>query len=140
MLKTELLHPHILAAIAGAGHGSTILIADGNYPAGTRVGENADIVYLNLSPDVPTVTQILETLLTAIEVESATVMMPASGEDAPIFKEFETLLPDNTPMVRLERFEFYEEASTDDLCLIIVSGERRVYANLLLTIGVRRPK
>jgi len=137
MLKTELIHPQILAAIAGAGHGSTVLIADGNYPAGTRVGENADIVYLNLCPDLPTVTQTLEALLTVLEVESAAVMMPADGEDAPIFKEFEALLPDNTPMMRMERFEFYEEASTDDLCLIIVTGDRRHYANLLLTIGVR---
>ena len=137
MLKGRLIHPEILSAIGGAGHGSTVLIADGNYPAGTRVGENADLIYLNLCPDFPTVTQVLEILLTAIEVESASVMMPADGEDAPIFAEFQELLPEETPLQRLERFEFYEEASTEDLCLIIVTGDRRHYANLLLTIGVR---
>jgi len=137
MLKGRLIHPEILSAIGGAGHGSTVLIADGNYPAGTRVGDNADLIYLNLCPDFPTVTQVLEILLTAIEVESASVMMPADGEDAPIFAEFQELLPEETPLQRLERFEFYEEASTEDLCLIIVTGDRRHYANLLLTIGVR---
>ena len=40
--------------------------------------------------------------------------------------------------MRMERFEFYEEASTDDLCLTIVTGERRRFANILLTIGVRK--
>lgn len=137
MLKSDLIHPQILAALAGAGHGSQVLIADGNYPAATRLGDNAEIVYLNLRPDFPTVTEVLETLLTAIEVEDAGVMTPPTGDDPPIFEDFERLLPEETPMTRLERFEFYEEASTDDICLVIVTGDRRHFANLLLTIGVR---
>ena len=36
MLRYQLLHPEILAALGGAGHGSQILIADGNYPFETR--------------------------------------------------------------------------------------------------------
>lgn len=32
MLKTRLLHPQILEALAEAGHGSRILIADSNFP------------------------------------------------------------------------------------------------------------
>jgi L-fucose mutarotase/ribose pyranase (RbsD/FucU family) len=35
VLRTRLLHPEILAALAGAGHGSRVLIADGNYPFST---------------------------------------------------------------------------------------------------------
>ena len=35
MLKYRLTHPEILAALAGAGHGSQVLIADGNYPFST---------------------------------------------------------------------------------------------------------
>ena len=38
----------------------------------------------------------------------------------------------------LERFKFYEEASSPDVCLTIATGEDRIYANLLLTIGVIR--
>lgn len=137
MLRHELTHPDILAALAGAGHGSSILIADGNYPAGTRVGENAELCYLNLRPDFPTVTDVLETLLSAMYVESATVMQPADGKDAAIFADFKRLLPNQVPLNRLERFDFYEAASTDECCLIIVTGDRRHYANLLLTMGVR---
>ncbi len=33
MLKTQLLHPEILATLGGAGHGSKVLIADGNFRA-----------------------------------------------------------------------------------------------------------
>lgn len=35
MLKTELLHPEVLEALGTSGHGSRVLIADGNYPFAT---------------------------------------------------------------------------------------------------------
>ena len=71
MLTTTLLHPEILHALARAGHGSRILIADGNYPVGTTLGKNSALVHLNLRPDTLTVDEILEALLTAIVVEEA---------------------------------------------------------------------
>ena len=59
MLKTTLLHPDILRVIARAGHHAKILIADGNYPASTKRGPNAELVCLNLSPGIVTVAQVL---------------------------------------------------------------------------------
>ena len=53
MLKSRLLHPQITAALARAGHGSKVLISDGNYPHGTKKGQNAEVVYLNLAPGQP---------------------------------------------------------------------------------------
>ena len=35
------------------------------------------------------------------------------------------------------RFEFYDECRTEDLAIVIATGEQRIYANLLLTVGVR---
>ena len=35
MLKTKLLHPEILAVLGSNGHGSRVLVADGNYPFAT---------------------------------------------------------------------------------------------------------
>lgn len=135
MLKQTLIHPDILEALAAAGHGSKILITDGNYPASTMLGENASLVYLNLAPGMPTVTDVLRVLLTAIPVEDAAVMEPAEGPEPAIFDEFRTLLPD-IALTGYDRFTFYEEASGADTCLQIVTGEQRIYANLLLTIGV----
>ena len=42
MLKTRLLHPEILNALARAGHGSRVLIADGNYPFATEAAPGWD--------------------------------------------------------------------------------------------------
>ncbi|MBI4556851.1 MAG: RbsD or FucU transport [Candidatus Hydrogenedentes bacterium] len=139
MLRHRLIHPDILEALAAAGHGSRILITDGNYPASTKLGENAALVYLNLAPGKVNVTEVLETLLTAIPVEDAAVMEPDSGPEPPIFDEFRRLLPELS-LTKYSRFEFYEEASGPDTCLQVVTGEQRIYANLLLTIGVVFPK
>jgi L-fucose mutarotase len=138
MLKQRLTHPVILDALAGAGHGSQILIADGNYPASTRVGDNAAVVYLNLAPGKPTATDVLDVLLTAVPIEDAAVMQPDNGAEPPVFQEFRRSLPD-LELTKLRRFEFYEEASGPDTCLQIITGERRLYANILLTIGVLMP-
>jgi L-fucose mutarotase len=147
MLKNQLLHPQITAALARAGHGSKVLISDGNYPHWTKRGPNAQVVYLNLAPGQPTVTDVLKVLITAIPIEAAEVMDYArSGpyalkEDPPIWDEFRRVLRDakvEVELTKIERFSFYDAAGTRDVCLTIATGEQRIYANLLLTIGVVR--
>jgi len=138
MLKQRLIHPEILEALAAAGHGARILITDGNYPASTCVGENASLVYLNLAPGLVTVTDVLSALLTAIPIEDAAVMDPAEGPDPDIFDEFQRMMPE-LELTRFGRFEFYEEASGPETCLQVATGEQRIYANILLTIGVVMP-
>jgi L-fucose mutarotase len=69
-------------------------------------------------------------------VEDAAVMEPEDGPEPPIFREFRHLLPEIS-LTHFSRFEFYEEASGPDTCLQVVTGDQRLYANLLLTIGVQ---
>ena len=137
MLKTQLLHPEILAALGGAGHGSKVLIADGNFPFGTGANSEAKRVYLNLAPGLLTVTDVLRVLVEAMPIEAAEVMQPPAGEP-PIFVEFRALLP-NMELKKLGRFEFYGTAREKDTALVIATGEQRIYANILLTIGVVMP-
>ncbi|MEU0672214.1 RbsD/FucU domain-containing protein [Streptomyces sp. NPDC006172] len=137
MLLTELLHPGILEALAGAGHGARVLLADGHYPASTAVGEHARTVHLNLSPGVLDVTTVLGVLLRALPVESAQVMVPPEDEpEPPAVAEHRSLLAPVT-VDTLDRFAFYDAARSPDLALAIVTADVRTYANLLLTIGVR---
>ncbi len=138
MLKTKLLHPEILAALGGAGHGSKVLIADGNFPFGTGANPAAKRVYLNLAPGLVTATDVLKVLVEAIPIEAAEVMLPATGPEPSIFAEFRDLLP-GLDLKPLGRFEFYDTARERDVMLVISTGEKRIYANLLLTIGVVMP-
>ncbi len=139
MLKTKLLHPEILNALGSAGHGSKVLIADGNYPFTTRSHVNAKHVYLNLAPGLVTVTDVLRVLIEAIPIEAAEVMQPASGEEPSIFADFQSILPRELTLKPLGRFEFYDAASASDTALVIATGEQRIYANILLTIGTVMP-
>jgi L-fucose mutarotase len=145
MLKSQLLHPQILAALARAGHSSRVLISDGNYPHWTRRGPNAEVVYLNLSPGIPTVTNVLQALAGTIPIEAAAVMDYARTgpyalkEDPSIWAEFMSVFAgtrNELELTRIERFAFYEAGAGPDVCLTIATGEQRIYANLLLTIGV----
>lgn len=138
MLKSQLLHPQILSALGQSGHGSKVLIADGNYPFNTGSNPAAHHVFLNLRPGLVSVTDILETLVTAMPVEAAHVMQPADGGEPPIFDEFRRILPD-LQLQKLERFAFYDASRERDVSLVIASGDQRLYANILLTIGVVPP-
>ena len=138
MLKGQLIHPTILEVLGSSGHGSKILIADGNYPFSTGANPAARRVHLNLSPGKLTVTDVLEALISAVPIEAAEVMMTASGEEPPIYVEFRQLLPD-LELQDHERFPFYEESKSSDVCLVVATGDQRLYANILLTIGVVPP-
>ena len=148
MLAGKLIHSQILEALGRAGHGSKVLIADGNFPASTALGPNAVLVPLNLSPGVVSCTQVLDSLLSVTPIESAAVMEYyregpyALPEDPPIWIEFRRILGDAgqpPALAEIERFAFYEAARQPDVCLTIVTADQRMYANLLLTIGVIIP-
>lgn len=139
MLKSPLLHPEMLTALASAGHGAKVLIADGNYPFSTGANPAAARVFLNVTPGLLTVPQVLRVLVDTIPIEAAEVMMPDSGPEPDIFGEFRTLLPGDLDLTKLGRFPFYDAAKESSVALVIATGEQRVYANLLLTIGVVPP-
>jgi L-fucose mutarotase len=147
MLKTRLLHPQITAALARGGHSSNVLITDGNFPHWTRRGPNAEVVFLNLAPGIVGVSDVLQVLVSAVPIEAVAVMDYArSGPhglsaDPPIWDDFRRILTEvhcPAEFRRLERFAFYQAAQGPDVCLSIATGEQRIYANLLLTIGVVR--
>lgn len=129
-----MLHPQILGALGRAGHSSKVLIADGNYPASTKRPPGAALVSLNLSPGVVDCVQVLAAVASAIPIEAAGVMRPEEGEPE-IWEKFRTVLS-GVDLEPLDRFAFYEAASSDDVALVIATGEQRLYANILLTIGV----
>lgn len=138
MLKTEILHPELIRGLAESGHGARILIADSNYPVTVKAAQTARRVFLNFTPGMVDGASIVRALGAIIPVESALYMTPDSGETPEIVKEYQQILGAAVPFSSTTRFPFYEEAASPDTCLVIASGEQRVYANLLLTVGVRK--
>jgi len=138
MINTEIIHPEILKALAGAGHGSTILIADGNFPAATAVPADIPRVYLNFAPDLLSVPDVLKHIVKAIPIEAVTAPVPDDGSEPPIFPQYRELLPEGLEINKVKRFGFYDAVNTPNLALIIATGEKRPYACILLTVGVRK--
>lgn len=139
MLKYKLLHPEILEALGGAGHGAKILIADGNYPFSTRAFAGAKRVYLNFAPGLLNCTDVLKVLADAIPVESAAIAVDDSGKESSIVDEFRAILPADTPISAHNRYAFYDLCRDEDTALVIATAEQRTFANILLTVGVVWP-
>lgn len=143
MLLGPLTHPDLLEALAAAGHGSRVLIADGNYPSSTTLGPRARLVHLNLRPGMVPALPVLEALVASVPLERAVSMdwaregPHALAAEPPIWAEFRRRLGPDLPLEPIERHAFYAEAAGADVALTIATGEEAVYANLLLTIGVR---
>lgn len=146
MLKSTLIHPEILAVLGRAGHHARILIADGNYPASTKKGPNATLISLNLAPGLVTVSQVLETLLTAVPVDHVHTMgIPADDPyaqagDPPVWSEYREILRSAGKALALEpidKWQFYEAVMSPDHVLTIQTGDQALWANVLLKIGCR---
>lgn len=147
MLRHTLIHPKITEVLARAGHSSKILIADGNYPAGTAIGPNAELVSLNLSPGLVSVPQVLTALLSAIPVEAVNTMgMPEDDpyrlpHDPPAWDVYRGILKEagiSTELEPIQRWDFYDAVASRDHILTIQTGDQALWANLLLTVGVRQ--
>lgn len=143
MIRGGLLHPELLGALAAAGHGTKVLIADALFPQDTAVRPGARRVFLNLRPGTVSARDILRAVAATVDLEAAVSMSDADGGDSPTVREMHEDLTDHrhgggqeVAWSSLERFAFYEATGSEDVSVVIVSGETRPYSNLLLTVGV----
>ncbi len=146
MLKHQLIHPEINQVIGSAGHHAKILIADGNYPASSKIGPKARLIHLNLMPGVVTCNQVLQAILSAVPIEMVNTMMYertgqyALTEDPPVWDEYRKTIKASGLDIALEPIEkwaFYDAVATVDHVLTVQTADQQRFANILLTIGVR---
>jgi L-fucose mutarotase len=146
MLKHQLIHPQINEILGRAGHHARVLIADGNYPASTKKGPDAELVCLNLSPGVVTVAQVLRALLSAIPVDHVETMgIPADDPYAqkgepPVWNDFRQVIKESGLQLELKpvlKWDFYKNVESPDHVLTIQTGDQALWANVLLTMGAR---
>ncbi len=146
MLKHELIHPQINAVLGRAGHHARVLIADGNYPASTKRGPNAELVCLNLSPGLVTVAQVLRAILSAVPVDEINTMgIPpddpyAKFGEPPAWGEFRRLASGaglSADLAPISKWDFYRAVESPDHVLTVQTGDQALWANVLLTLGCR---
>ncbi len=139
MLKgiPTVINPDLLKILMEMGHGDTIVIGDGNFPASANAKRLVRC-------DGQTVPEMLDAILKLFpldtpEMKPALVMQTAEGMDRPpVWSKFEQIIADYEEdaidLTQIERFEFYEEAKK--AYAIVSTGETALYANIILKKGV----
>ena len=143
MLKgiSPIISPELLKALAEMGHGDELVIADGNFPCHS-VGKNSIVI----RADGHSVPEVLDAILKLIPLDTYTdkpvaLMEVVKGDTCgtpEIWSTYEEILnkyePDHHDIDYTERFAFYDRAK--GAYLIIATGEKAIYANILLKKGV----
>lgn len=142
MLKNvpPVLSPELLKILCEMGHGDELVIGDGNFPA-ESVGKNAVVI----RADGHGVAEILDAVLTMIPLDKyaenpVALMKVVPGDPAKpeIWNDYKAVLARHgenpEAIAMMERFDFYERAKK--ACAIVATGEKAIYANILLKKGV----
>ena len=141
MLKgiPSILSPVLLKILMEMGHGDTIVIGDGNFPAAS-IAKNALLVRL----DGHGVPEILDAILTLFPLDpyvetpvSLMEVVPGDPVETPIWDDYARIVEKHEPGTKIghiERFKFYDEAKK--AYAVIATGETALYANIILQKGV----
>ena len=144
MLKgiDPLLHADLLHILRAMGHGDDVVIVDCNYPAASS---GRRVVRLD-GVDAPRAARAILSVLPLDDfVDHPAAVMQVVGDPKavpPVCQEFQQVVDAaagrHRELDRIERFAFYERAKA--AFAIVVTGERRLYGNLLLKKGIIRPE
>jgi L-fucose mutarotase len=143
MLKgiPAILSPELLKVLCEMGHGDRLVISDGNFPA-ESVGKNAIVIRC----DGHGVPELLEAILQLFPLDSYVQhpvslmeVMPGDPVKTPIWDTYKEIISKYDKrgvgaVGSIERFAFYEEAAK--AYAIIATGEKALYANIMLQKGV----
>lgn len=143
MLKNipAILSPELLKVLCEMGHSDRIVIADGNFPA-ESMGKNAVVIRC----DGHGVPELLDAILTVFPLDTyvetpVKLMQVVKGDnvETPIWEEYKSIIAKHDArgeqtVGNIERFAFYDEAKT--AYCIIATGEKALYANIMLQKGV----
>ena len=141
MLKgiPKILSPELLKVLCEMGHGDTIVIGDGNFPAESN---NANVIRC----DGHGVPELLDAILQLFPLDpyvekpvNLMAVTPGDTVETPIWDEYAKIIDshgyDSKAVIgTVERFEFYDE--TKKAYAVIATGESALYANVMLQKGV----
>lgn len=141
MLKgiPSILTPELLKIMMEMGHGDTLVIGDGNFPAAS-IAKDSKLVRL----DGHGVPEILDAILALFPLDpyvqtpvSLMEVVPGDPVETPIWDEYAKIVEKHEPGTKIghiERFKFYDEARK--AYAVVATGETALYANVILQKGV----
>lgn len=141
MLKgiSPLMSPDMLSALYKMGHGDEFVIGDAHFPAETYASKYV------VRADGITIPQLLDAIFPLFELdnyvdEQIITMQPVPGDklDPAVVASYKEVAHKhgftNAKFGTMERYAFYERAKK--AFLIILSGDTRIYGNVIIRKGV----
>lgn len=143
MLKgiPQILSPELLKVLCEMGHSDRIVLSDGNFPA-ESMGKDCIVIRC----DGHGVPELLEAILEVFPLDTyiekpvnLMEVVPGDTVETPIGDTYKEIVSkyDNRgdeAVGNIERFAFYEESKK--AYAIIATGEKALYANVILQKGV----
>ncbi|MGG6312675.1 L-fucose mutarotase [Paenibacillus macerans] len=140
MLKgiSGLLSPELLKILMEMGHSDEIVLADGNFPAASHARRLVRC-------DGHGIPGLLKAILPLFPLDayvdrpvSLMAVTPGDPVETPVWDEYREIVgrfhQADDPFEEVERFAFYERAK--QAYAIVSTGEKALYANLILKKGV----
>ena len=127
-----LLRGPLLGALDEMGHGDLLVVADANFP-GHRISTRVIDVQC---ADAPTVMRAVASIF-PIDPDVPVALMASPNGRLPVQDELLRAAgrgDDQSSVTELGRFAFYDEA--EHAYLVLITGERRAYGNILVRKGV----
>ena len=125
------------------GHGDTICIADGNFPAGA-VEKGTPVIRMDGHGIPEILDAILEVYPLDVYVETPVCLMKLLDRDqgkveTPIWDTYAEIIKKHDArgeeaIVHVDRYDFYAEAKKCHC--IIATGESAIYANIIIQKGI----
>ena len=142
MLKgiPSIIPPELLKVLAEMGHTDEITIGDGNFP-GHTYGKTV------IRMDGHGVPEILDAILTLFPLDTyvehpVTLMAKVAGDtvETPIWNTYKEIVSRHDPrgadcFEEIDKWEFYARTK-EKSAAVIMTGERALYANIILKKGV----
>jgi len=134
------LSPELLHVLCEMGHGDLIVLGDANFPAKSCARARGAAYLRSDGLGVP---ELLDAILTLMPLDysgkSVFLMEPDRPVGVPIWKEYRSIVAAHDTrggelMETVERFAYYDLAR--QAACVVQTGERAVYANIILKKGV----
>ena len=133
MLKNipSILSPMLLKTLCEMGHSDRLVIADGNFPS-ESMGKDAIVIRC----DGHGVPELLDAILTVFPLDT---YVEGDNVETPIWDTYNQIVSKHDQrgtdaIGTIERFAFYEQSKS--CYCIIATGEKSMYANVMLQKGV----
>ncbi|MBC5995715.1 fucose isomerase [Romboutsia ilealis] len=143
MLKgiPKILSPELLKVLCEMGHSDQIVLSDGNFPT-ESMGKDCIVIRC----DGHGVPELLEAILEVFPLDTyiekpvnLMEVVPGDTVETPIWDTYKEIVSKydnrgNEVVGNIERFAFYEKAKK--AYAIVATGEKALYANVILQKGV----